>query len=112
VSTKLPKGEPRKLRTAAICLAGAAVGLVPPVPAQSLYEATGRDLAVARYGVTGKGVAIAILDRGIEYQHPDFQSPLGTTRIKYLLDMSNQGITGTGTPPSYCTPSPNFTAEY
>ena len=50
----------------------------------------GIDSAAARYGVTGRGVVIAILDRGIEWQNPDFIKPDGTTRIKALLDMSGQ----------------------
>jgi hypothetical protein len=48
------------------------------------------DSAVERYGVSGKGVVIAILDRGIEWQNWDFLNPDGTTRIKWLLDMSGQ----------------------
>ncbi len=28
--------------------------------------------AVAAYGVTGKGVTVAVLDRGITWDHPDF----------------------------------------
>jgi minor extracellular serine protease Vpr len=48
------------------------------------------DDAAERYGVSGKNVIIAILDRGIEWQNPDFINPDGTTRIKWLLDMSGQ----------------------
>ena len=39
---------------------------------------------------TGKGVTVVILDRGIDYDHPDFLRPDGTTRIKAILDMSGQ----------------------
>lgn len=49
---------------------------------------TRADLAAQRYGVTGAGVVVAILDRGIDWRHPDFIKPDGTTRIKYLLDMT------------------------
>lgn len=52
---------------------------------------TRTDLAVARYGVTGGDVVVAVLDRGIDWRHPDFRNPDGTTRIKWLLDMSNAG---------------------
>ena len=36
--------------------------------------------------LTGKGVLIAIIDSGIDYLHPDFQNPDGTSRILYLWD--------------------------
>ncbi|MCB0313000.1 MAG: S8 family serine peptidase, partial [Calditrichaeota bacterium] len=39
------------------------------------------------YGVDGSGVIIAILDRGIDYEHPDFINPDGSTRILYIYDM-------------------------
>jgi hypothetical protein len=53
-------------------------------------EQSGVTSAVSRYKVSGKGVIIAILDRGIEWQNPDFINQDGTTRIKWLLDMSGQ----------------------
>jgi subtilisin family serine protease len=45
------------------------------------------DKAFAKYGLTGKGVIIAIMDRGIDYTHPDFLNSDGTTRIKMMWDM-------------------------
>ncbi len=42
------------------------------------------------HGLTGRGVTIAILDRGIDWSHPDFIRPDGTTRIRWLLDMTGQ----------------------
>jgi hypothetical protein len=53
-------------------------------------QETRTDAAVAAYGVSGKGVMIAILDRGIDWKHPDFRKPNGTTRIKWLIDMTGQ----------------------
>jgi subtilisin family serine protease len=53
-------------------------------------QQSGIDGAVAQYGVSGKGVVIAILDRGIQWQNPDFINASGRTRIKWLLDMSGQ----------------------
>ena len=50
---------------------------------------TGTDAARARYGVTGKGVLIAILDRGIDYTHPDFRNLDGSSRILYMYDLTD-----------------------
>jgi len=61
------------------------------------------DSAVERYGVSGKDVIIAILDRGIEWQNPDFIGPDGKTRIKWLLDMSGQ---------NWCDPHNPRAVEY
>ena len=38
------------------------------------------------YGLTGRGVTVVILDRGIDWTHPDFIKPDGRTRIKGILD--------------------------
>ncbi len=48
------------------------------------------DQAWQNYGVSGKDVVVVIIDRGIDYTHPDFITPQGKTRIKWLLDMSGQ----------------------
>ena len=45
------------------------------------------DSAWSVYGVDGSGVIVAILDRGIDYEHPDFINPDGSTRILYIYDM-------------------------
>jgi minor extracellular serine protease Vpr len=54
--------------------------------------------AFAKYGATGKGVIVAIMDRGIDYTHPDFRNPDGTTRIKMMWDMSAQNLCDPGNP--------------
>jgi subtilisin family serine protease len=47
-----------------------------------------------RYDLTGRGVIVGIIDSGIDYTHPDFRNPDGTTRILYIWDQSV-----VGTPP-------------
>ena len=59
---------------------------------------TQNDKTFAKYGVTGKGVIVAIMDRGIDYTHPDFRNPDGTTRIKMMWDMSAQNLCAPGNP--------------
>jgi minor extracellular serine protease Vpr len=54
------------------------------------------DLAIQKYGVTGRGVTVVIIDRGIDWRHPDFIRPDGRTRIRALLDMTGQYGCGTG----------------
>jgi minor extracellular serine protease Vpr len=61
-------------------------------------KATQADKAFAKYGLTGKGVIVAVLDRGIDYTHPDFRNADGTTRIKMMWDMSAQNLCSTGNP--------------
>jgi photosystem II stability/assembly factor-like uncharacterized protein len=39
----------------------------------------------------GTGVLIGYLDTGVDIQHHDFRRPDGTTRIRYLLDLSYPG---------------------
>ena len=47
------------------------------------------DEAVAALGVSGAGVIVAILDRGIDWQSNDFRNDDGTTRIAYIFDLSD-----------------------
>ena len=60
---------------------------------------TQADKAFAKYGTTGLGVIIAIIDRGIDYTHPDFRNADGTTRIKMMWDMSGQSGCDSSNPP-------------
>ncbi|HEX8385174.1 MAG TPA: hypothetical protein VF576_03265, partial [Rubricoccaceae bacterium] len=72
---------------------GLLVGLVLPAQAgaqpqdDGVRAETRVDQARAEYGVVGAGVLVAILDRGIDYEHPDFRNADGTTRIRYIYDM-------------------------
>ena len=47
------------------------------------------DEAVATYGLTGKGVIYAMLDRGIDWQNNDFRNADGSTRIAYIFDLTD-----------------------
>ena len=57
-------------------------------------QETGVDTAVARFSTTGKGVLVAIMDRGLDWKSNDFRNPDGTTRIKYIFDLTDD--TGAG----------------
>jgi minor extracellular serine protease Vpr len=73
--------------------------LVPLTTADTIVNKdTQADKALAKYGLTGKGVIVAILDRGIDYTHPDFRNADGTTRIKMMWDMSAQNLCSPGNP--------------
>src|ERR1700722_8611818 len=73
--------------------------LVPLIVADTtVNKDTQADKAFAKYGATGKGVIVAIMDRGIDYTHPDFRNADGTTRIKMMWDMSAQNLCNTGNP--------------
>lgn len=57
---------------------GIAVSCIPP-------------LQTPQIDLTGKGVLVAIIDSGIDYLHPDFRNPDGTSRIIELWDQTIQG---------------------
>ncbi|MEL6143670.1 MAG: S8 family serine peptidase, partial [Bacteroidota bacterium] len=46
------------------------------------------------FNLSGEGVIIAILDRGIDYTHPAFLNADGTTRVAYIYDMINDAGAG------------------
>lgn len=77
----------------------AALCIVPlGVADTTVNKDTQADKAFAKYGLTGKGVIVAILDRGIDYTHPDFRNADGTTRIKMMWDLSAQNLCSTNNP--------------
>lgn len=43
------------------------------------------------FGLTGSGVIVGIIDSGIDYTHPDFRNPDGTSRILSLWDQTIDG---------------------
>lgn len=52
---------------------------------------TGAVRARQDFGVSGEDVVVAFIDSGIDFTHEDFRNPDGSTRIKYLLDLSDPG---------------------
>jgi subtilisin family serine protease len=60
---------------------------------------TRTDQAVAQFGVTGRGVLVGVLDRGIDWLNNDFRNPDGTTRIEYIFDLTDDsGANDPGNP--------------
>lgn len=45
------------------------------------------DAAYEEYGLSGNGVLAVVMDRGIDYTHPDFIDKDGKTRIAYIFDL-------------------------
>lgn len=41
----------------------------------------------SQYNLSGDGVVVVIMDRGIDYTHPDFIDENGNTRIAYIFDL-------------------------
>ncbi len=48
------------------------------------------------WNLRGKGVLIAIIDSGLDYEHPDFRNADGSSRVRYIWDQTAVG----GNPPS------------
>jgi minor extracellular serine protease Vpr len=94
------------MRRLAFAFALAAAGAATADAMDRVRQVTRTDQAFTKYGLTGRDVVVAILDRGIDWRHPDFIKPDGTTRIKWILDMSGQNLCGPGTPPTPGTPAP------
>lgn len=49
--------------------------------------------------LSGRGVLVAVIDSGIDYLHPDFRNPDGSTRIAALWDQTIPGNGSTRMPP-------------
>ena len=66
---------------------------------RSRYSSPGEanlDEVYSQYNLSGENVVIVILDRGIDYRHPDFLDENGNTRLGYVYDMLD--TTGSGNP--------------
>jgi minor extracellular serine protease Vpr len=60
---------------------------------------TRSDQASSQYGVSGKGVIYAMIDRGIDWENNDFRNADGTTRIAYIFDLTdNTGANDSNNP--------------
>ena len=55
---------------------------------------TGSDLSKQRYGASGNGTVIAIVDTGVDFSNPDIQHSLARNEINHpiMLDPDGQGI--------------------
>lgn len=66
------------------CISSEASGSIsfsePSEPSEAFRSSSG--------GETGKGILIAIIDSGIDVNHPDFRNPDGSTRILALWDQT------------------------
>lgn len=58
--------------------------------AQEPLETGGSPMAIGQNDgpYTGRGVLMAVIDSGIDYGHPDFRNPDGSTRIAQLWDQT------------------------
>lgn len=45
------------------------------------------DKVYTQHGLSGKEVLTIMMDRGLDYRHPDFRNADGSTRLAYLYDM-------------------------
>ena len=65
----------------------------------ALRAETRLDQVYQQYGLDGEGVIVAMIERGIDYTHPDFIDEDGKTRIAYIYDMLNPaGANAPGNP--------------
>ncbi|MEZ4684641.1 MAG: S8 family serine peptidase [Bacteroidia bacterium] len=57
------------------------------------------DQVYQQYNLSGQGVIVAFIERGIDYTHPDYIDDNGKTRIAYIYDMIDQtGASAPGNP--------------
>jgi minor extracellular serine protease Vpr len=79
-------------------LISAAVTMARPLFGMDLARSrTKVDAVVEKYGLTGKGVIVALIERGIDWKNNDFRNADGTTRISYIFDLTDDsGATAPG----------------
>lgn len=59
------------------------------VQAQNLTNVLRQETRLDQVSQTGQGVILAMIERGIDYRHPDFIDANGKTRIAYIYDMAD-----------------------
>ncbi len=59
-------------------------------------EEVNLDDVYSQYNLTGENTLVVMIDRGIDYRHPDFLDENGNTRLAYIYDMLDP--TGSGNP--------------
>ena len=59
---------------------------------------TGADVARNEMGLTGKGVKIAIMDTGLDLDHPAFKDQQGKSRVVASYDLVGDAFNGSNTP--------------
>lgn len=87
-----PMFEPRRFLASRAVSALAALWLSLPsavLADPGVESETKAALARSINKVSGKNVAVAILDRGLDWTHPDFRNDDGSTRIAYIFDLTD-----------------------
>lgn len=78
-----------------------AVIVPPPAPAEPVASRALTETIVrgGLQGLKGKGVTIAIVDSGLDFRHPDFIAPDGSSRVKAFWDTTSlDHLKGLGKP--------------
>ena len=68
-----------------------ALAALPALAQQTdgVHTETGVDRVRSEFGLTGAGALVAVLDRGLDVEHPDFRNADGSTRVVALLDLTD-----------------------
>ena len=84
------RGEPDAIRAFSTQFPELRMEMVPPLHLLNDRVGVWTRAAQARVlrGATGKGVYVGIADTGLDVTHPDFRNADGTTRVKWMLDLS------------------------
>lgn len=97
VFAEVPVRMRRLWRIVLAALASPWLLVSPAFSIDQVRQLTGVDAAVSQFGVTGRGVIVALLDRGIDWKNADFRNEDGTTRIAYIFDLTDDtGTTAAG----------------
>ena len=54
-------------------------------------KSSGVERVHTELGLTGAGVLVAIIDRGLDYTHPGFRTESGSTRLEAIFDLTDDG---------------------